>query len=313
MNKILRMLSLIVALSIFITVALCGCSVDDLGEMVVSTQSTGSTNEIYIPSESTTEPSTTEAGTVPELNTINEQVLLDQNGIKITAREYIEDSFLGEGIKILVENSSEKNVGIQCNAVIVNNYMVSDLFACNVAAGKKSNETIYLLSTELEAAGIENIGQIELYFHVYNSDTYADLFDSECITIQTSGFSDMDVTPIDVGVDLYNQNGIRIVGKIVDEDSFWGSAVLLYLENTCGKNVVVSCENMSINGFMVDGYLYSKIYDGKMAFDEITIFQSDLDENDIKSVEEIELSFHIFDADSYQTIVNTDPISFSVK
>ena len=311
MRKMLRMVSLIVALSLFAAIALCGCSVDVPGEIVVSTQGTESPKEIHTTTEATTE-ATTES-TEPELNTIDEQVLLERDGLKITAKEYVEDSFWGEGIKILVENTSDKNLGVQCNAVIVNNYMISDMFACDVAAGKKSNETIYLLSTELEAAGIENIGQIELYFHVYNSDTYATLFDSECITLQTSGFSDMDVTPDDVGAELYNENGIRIVGKVVDEDSFWGAAVLLYLENTCGKNVFVSCDNMSINGFMVDGYLYSQIYDGKMSIDEITIFQSDLDENDIDSVEEIELVFQIFDADHFTTIAETDVIKFSVN
>ncbi len=307
MNKILRMLSLIVALSLFAAIALCGCSVENPGGIVVSTQGNDSKNEIYIPTEGTTE------SVVEDLNTIDEQVMVDRDGVKITAKEYVRDSLFGEGIKVLVENTSEKNVGIQCNAVIVNNYMITDFFVCDVAAGKKSNETIYLLSTELEAAGIENIGQVELYFNVYDADTYDTLFETECITVQTSGFADMDVTPSDSGVELYNQNGIRIVGKVVDEDSFWGSAVLLYLENNCGENVYVSCENMSINGFMVDGYLYSLIYDGKMSIDEITIFQTDLDENNIDTIEEIELSFHVFEVDTFETVAETDPISFSVN
>lgn len=307
MKKIIRMLSLIVALSVFATAALCGCSVPDVGEIVVTTQGAESNDE----SPATTVGTT--ASAVSDLNTIEEQVLLDQDGVKITAKEYVEDFLFGEGIKILVENTSEGNVGIQCNAVIVNNYMIADLFACEVAAGKKANETIYLLSTELEAAGIENIGQIELYFHIYNSDTYSTLFESECITIQTSGFSDMDVTPDDSGAELYNEDGIRIVGKVVDKNSFWGSAVLLYLENTSGRNVLVTCDNMSINGFMVNGYLYSTIYDGKMAIDEIIIMQSDLDENEIDSVEEIELSFTIIDADSFMSVTETDAIKFSVN
>ena len=307
MNKILRMLGLIVALSVFAAIALCGCSIEDPGDIVVSTQDADSNNEVYIQTIGTTE------STVSDLNTIDELVMVDQDGIKVTAKEYVEDSFWGEGIKVLVENTTDKNICVSCNAVIVNNYMISEFFACEVAAGKKSNETIYLLSTELEAAGIENIGQVELYFNVYNSDTFDTLFETECITVQTSGFADMDVTPNDGGLELYNQNGIRIVGKVVDEDSFWGSAVLLYLENNCGKNVIVSCENMSINGFMVDGYLYSEIYDGKMAIDEIIILQTDLDENDIDKVEEIELVFHVFDVDTYKTIAETDPITFSVS
>ena len=70
---------------------------------------------------------------------------------------------------------------------------------------------------------------------------------------------------------------------------------------------------MSINGFMVDGYLYSLVYDGKMAIDEIVIFQTSLDENDIDTIEEIELAFHVFEADTFKTVAETDPISFSAK
>ena len=162
MKKILRMLSLIVALSVFAAIALCGCSIEDPGQIVVATQGNDSKNDVYIPPVSTT------AAPASELNTIEEQVMVDRDGVKITAKEYVEDSFWGEGIKILVENTTEKNIGVSCNAVIVNNYMITDFFVCEVAAGKKSNETIYLLSTELEAAGIENIGQVELYFNVYN-------------------------------------------------------------------------------------------------------------------------------------------------
>lgn len=50
----------------------------------------------------------------------------------------------------------------------------------------------------------------------------------------------MDTTPNDAGMELYNENGVKIVGKTVDEGSFWGTAVLLYCENTSGKNVGIS-------------------------------------------------------------------------
>ena len=40
---------------------------------------------------------------------INEQVLVDQDGIKITATEYVTDSIWGDGIKLLVENNSAKD------------------------------------------------------------------------------------------------------------------------------------------------------------------------------------------------------------
>ncbi|NLA87567.1 MAG: hypothetical protein GX847_09895, partial [Clostridiales bacterium] len=45
--------------------------------------------------------------------------------------------------------------------------------------------------------------------------------------------------------------------------------------------------------------------------DDITILSSDLEANDIQSVDAIELTFHIYDADSYSTIFDTEPITFT--
>ena len=66
---------------------------------------------------------------------IEEQVLLNQNGIVITAKKYVSDSIWGDGIQLLLENNSDKTVMVGCHALIVNNYMITDLFATEIAAG----------------------------------------------------------------------------------------------------------------------------------------------------------------------------------
>ena len=106
------------------------------------------------------------------LPTIEEQVLIDQDGVKITAMGLEEDTIFGTGLKLLIENSTDKDLGIGCDALIVNNYMISDLFSAQVAAGKSSNETMNLSASALKAAGIDNIGQIEIYFKSYDSSSY---------------------------------------------------------------------------------------------------------------------------------------------
>ncbi len=70
---------------------------------------------------------------------------------------------------------------------------------------------------------------------------------------------------------------------------------------------------MSINGFMMSPLFISTVYDGKMAIDDITVFSSELEENGITSIEEVELKFHIYDADTYDTIIDIDAISFTVE
>jgi len=261
-------------------------------------------------SEEKDESTSDEQGT--STPTIEESVLIDGNGIKITAKEYVSDSIWGDGIKLLIENSSDKDYTVGCDALIVNDYMITDLFASEIAAGKNANETMYLSSSELKAAGIDSVGKIEMYFHAYDSEMNY-LFQNEYTEIQTSEYANMDTTPNDTGMELYNENGIKIVGKTVDENSFWGTAILLYVENTSGKNVGISVDDMSINGFMMSPYFSTTVYDGKKAIDDITVFSSELEENGIESIEDVELKFHIYDTDSYSTITDTDPITFSAK
>lgn len=244
---------------------------------------------------------------------IEEQILLEQENIRITALEMVDDSIWGKGIKLLVENDSDKNIGVGCNALIVNDYMISDLFSASVAAGKKANEVMYISSEQLEAAGISNIGQIEIYFHIYDSDSWDTLLDPDAAVITTTAYESMDNVVEIEGQELYAQNGIRIVGQYVDDNSFWGTAVLLYIENSSGKGIGINCDNMSVNGFMVTPLFSSTVYDGKMAFDDITLMASELEESGIDSVEDIEVNFHIYDAETYETIADTGAISFQVN
>ena len=164
-----------------------------------------------------------------------------------------------------------------------------------------------------KAAGIENVGRIEVYFHAYDSDTYDSIFSGEYAEIETSAVDRMDTKANDDGMELYNEDDIRIVGKTVDEDSFWGAAILLYIENNSGRNVGISVDDMSVNGFMMTPYFSTEVYDGKMTLDDITLMSSELKENGIETVEDVELKFHIYDLSSYETIADSDTITFTAQ
>ena len=250
---------------------------------------------------------------VPVIPTIEETVILEYEGVKVTAMEYTADSIWGDGIKLLVENNGDKSVGVSCENVIVNDYMLTDFFSTTVAAGKKDNETLYLSSTELEAAGVTNVGKVEAQLYLYDADSYSTIYTGELVEIQTSEYANMDTTADNVGAELYNENGVRIVGKYVNEDSFWGAAILLYVENNTGRDITVSCEDLSVNGFMVDAWFYCDIVAGKKAVEEITLFDSTMEENGITSIEDIELVFTAHDSNTYADIFKSEPISFSAK
>lgn len=246
------------------------------------------------------------------LPTIEENILFEYQGLKMTAKEIINDTIWGTGIKVHVENDSDKDYSIGVDYAIVNNCMMSNLFSCSVASGKKANDTIYLSSADLKAAGINNIGQIELYFRIYDSTTYETIYKTDCITIKTSDYEAMDVTVENTGHTLYDDNGIKIVGKYVD-DKMSGKAVVLYIVNNRNENITISCQDMSINGYMVNSIFSSTLYSGKYTIDEITVLQTELDENDISTIENFALKFKVYNSETYQTILTTDELSFDVN
>ncbi len=147
----------------------------------------GSSTQKPITDDESTQTSTVDQSTTQESEstaettavTIENTVLLDQDGLIITAKELVDDSIWGMGVKVLIENNTEENLGVQCNSLIVNNYMITDLFSCSELHGKKANDTIYLSSSGLEAAGITTITDLSNSFHVYDSDTYDTLFDTD--------------------------------------------------------------------------------------------------------------------------------------
>lgn len=244
---------------------------------------------------------------------IDEQVVFDQNDVVVTVTKYNEDDLFGDSLQVLIENNSDVPVGVTSDALIINDYMISSYLSSEVAAGKKSNETFDLYTTELEAAGIDNVGQIEMKLHLYDPETFENTAEGELVTLKTNHFEEMDTSASDEGKELYNADGVRIVGKYVDEDSIWGNAIVLFLENNTNQDITVQCDNMSINGFMVYPIFSCTIYSNKKAIDEITILESDLEDNGIESVEEVELVFNILNNDTYETIASSEPITFTAN
>lgn len=175
---------------------------------------------------------------------------------------------------------------------------------------KKANDSITLSSVDLKAANITTIKDIEFVLHIFDSDSYDAIADSDTIKITTSADSNYVQTYDDSGFLAYEDSMVKIVvKKLNSSDSFWGSDVYLYIENKSDKNITVQASDVSINGFMVDPAFSCEVNAGKRAFDTITFFESDLEKNGITDITEIELKFHIFDTNSWNDIKDTEIIA----
>ena len=270
-----------------------------------TTTSAASAQEVTVPTEDDTAVSANKA-------TIAEAVIFDDAGIKITAKGFDHDSFMGPKLKLLIENDSGTDKIIQCRNFSVNGYMIETTMSANVANGKKANDGITILTNSLEKSGITEIADMEFSFHIVESDDFSSYYGTELIQIRTSIADTYEYRFDDSGTPVYEKDGIRIVIKGRGEDQAFGPSVTMYTENNSGRDIIVQTDDSSVNGFMIDTVCSSEVTAGKHAVDAITFYRSQLEENDITDIQDVELSFRIVDAHDLGSVIKTDPVSFSV-
>lgn len=106
---------------------------------------------------------------------------------------------------------------------------------------------------------------------------------------------------------LFEGNGIKIIYKGITSDGFYHNANVK-IENNSSRDYTVQVRDVSVNGYMIRPVFSCDIKNGKMANDKISFFDSDLEENDIKEIKDIELSFHVYNDDEWEDRFETEMI-----
>ncbi|MCD7949932.1 MAG: hypothetical protein LUG12_06720 [Erysipelotrichaceae bacterium] len=276
----------IVFLACFMMISLVGCSDGD------DTTSDDSSSD------------TTEKITDNEI-TFTELTVVDNDECSIVINGIDEDGFWGYTLTAELENKSEDvTYMFSVESASVNGVMSDPLFASEVAAGKKSNEEISFISdTTLEENGIDEFTDIELTFRVYNSDDWEeDAVANETVHVYPYG-EDKATTFIRESQDsdnvLVDNDDVTVIVIGYDPDDTWGYGVNLYLVNKTDTEVMFSLDDASINGYMIDPFYATAVSAGKSAFSTISWYDSDLEENAIEDIEEIEFKLSAYNNDDW--------------
>lgn len=318
-----RILSILIATMLVMSLVACGSSSggDVKKPSNVSTNNTSSEEnqqseqsekqEVSTNNISSEENQQSEQSEKQEV-TISEAVLVDEAGIKITAKSLSTDEIFGPEIKLLIENNSGKDLTFQCRNASVNGYMVETMMSADVVNGKKANDSLTFMESDFETCGIDTISDVEFSFHVFDMSDWETYLDTALVQIKTSAADTYEYKFDDSGDVAYEGNGLKVVIKGLAEDSsIFGPSIVVYIENNSDKNVTVQTRDVSINGFMVDAMFSCDVVAGKHAVDTITFMDTDLEENEITAIEDVELSFHVFEADGWDTIVDTDVVTIT--
>ena len=265
--------------------------------------------ETDIETEPADEPETEPAPASAEA-TVDETVILDAAGVKVTVKSLDEsDSWYGPSLKLLIENNSGQDLTVQCRNASVNGYMCETMMSTDVANGKKANDTLTFDADQLALSGVDAIGEMEFSLHIFDADTWDTYLDTDPIIVKTSLAGTFEQEYDDSGDVVYSSDGIYIIVKGLTDDASWlGSSIMVEVINATDSGITVQARDTSINGFMVSPFFSCDVCAGKRAIDDITFSSSELEDNDIETIEDVELSFHVFDLESWETIVDTDVV-----
>ena len=295
------------------------------------------------PTESTTTPTTESTLELPTFNkiaSIEETVLFEGSGAKITATELNYTNYSVE-LDLLIENNSETALsfisgsgGYSCNSV--NGCMTNDGYLnCDVAPGKKANDTISFDYNSLMLYGINEIADIEIGFEI-SDDSYEHIYTGPC-QVKTSAYEAHDYTantyqaaitnPAIMAAYEYKVNhfaddvryevsGIRLLSACIVENRDNELSLLLELENTTDTMVSISTSDIAINGLKVCNSTWSSdsINPHKYGFLDIeltSVLDADYWEAyGIESVGSVSLALTQKDADGTKI---TEPESIEIK
>lgn len=138
--------------------------------------------------------------------------------------------------------------------------------------------------------GITDIADISFNFHIFDPTSWDTIIDSSTIALKTSIADTYNQSYDDSGEVIFDQDNIRIISKGIGDDSILGPFVTLYVENNSSQDITVQVRDTSINGFMVDPSCSIEVTAGRKAVSEITFLSSELDENGIEKITDIETS-----------------------
>lgn len=221
-------------------------------------------------------------------------------------------------IKILIENkTSDKNQMFTIESATINGVDVDPLWATDVAAGKKSNETILLNLSDLEKEAIEKVTDIQLDFRVYDYDDWlADDFATESVHIYPYGEDKVEKyirSDEETDIVLVDNDNVKVVALGVDPDDLFGYEVLVYIENKTDSSAMVSAESVSVNGFMCDPFWAREVPAAAVSFTSIQWFDTTLEEAGVESIDDVEMTIKAYNSDSWSDSYAEVVVSFKTN
>lgn len=242
--------------------------------------------------------------------TLGQTVVVDNSEclVMITGAKF--EEYYGLVLKVYVENkSAETTYCFSTKDTSVNGMQCGSSFYETVAPGKKANGILSISESSFSGFDIGDYTDIETTFYAYDEDNYDYIFE-ETVRVFPFGYDKAvaythPAAATDVVIVDNEYATVTVVKRGYDEYNDYYN-VELFIQSKCDKGLHLYSSDESVNGYMVDGYMSSRdLTPGKCEYATLEWSVSDLKENDISTVSQIEFTLKIEDRNSWDTLTET--------
>lgn len=300
-------------LSALLVLSLAACESNGGAQSTASESSSGSTASSEAESSAA---ATEEATATPEPSsqpTLEETVLLDEGGIKVTATG-LTDYGLGGApdLELHVENNTDGDITIQTSEyAAVNGCMVRGIASIQASAGDSADDTVMFLDDEFEKAGIETVSDIKLAVRAIDAD-WNEICASDFVTVKTSAYGTVETPAVDGDV-LYDKDGVKVILLGTEEeedfDFYFPTYVKLYIENNSEQDITVKTLDFKANGEVTQCSLNAELLAGTRQFTELRLDADSCTQNGITELKDLSFYFSVCDLMTWNEITKSDTVT----
>lgn len=242
---------------------------------------------------------------------IDEQVVYEKGGVWVKATAIRYDTVSGPQIMLSVKNDGDKEILLQNDHTAVNGFMIKPEIDVKIPPRKKLETPMSLPYLGLAMADIRSLREVEFSLHILDSKTFAVIDTTPTVSLALKNVSDKQPVFDDQGQIAYDAKGVKVVLKGVKHDTLFDSesVLLVYMENNTDKTISVGNAKLTVNGYDITTAMLTLLLPGKCAVDKIELFDKELEEYGISSLDSVKVSFEVDDYDNWKEIAVTDTVS----
>lgn len=297
-----RFLTLLLCVAMLLSFAACGSSEEPAPTAAIAaTQPAATAAATAAPTDAPTEAPAALPDLAPQIIQ-----LVDNDAVSVHITSVKNNEHLGMQLGIQCVNKTDRTLMFSWDMVSVCGFMYDPLWAEEVAPGKTLNSTVDFDTYALEQMGIASVDEISFTLRIFDSENWMEkpLVQENC-TIYPTGLNAETVRfparPETAGqVVVAEDENARFVIEWADAEDASEYTVYVYMENKTDRNLMYAWDMVSVNDMMVDPFWATVVAAGKRACAEVVFYRSDLADNGIEDVENIEFTLIVSDYDDWE-------------